>query len=48
MNIEHKKENPPKDKEMLSYNYQESFEHIKGDLEDFIFSFFDSKKHSEK
>ncbi len=27
---------------------REDFSHIKGDAEDFIFSFTDNKKHSEK
>ena len=27
---------------------KEDFSHIKGDAEDFIFSFSDNKKHSEK
>ncbi len=28
--------------------HKEDFSHIEGDVEDFIFSFSDNKKHSEK
>lgn len=28
--------------------HREDFSHIRGDAEDFIFSFADNKKHSEK
>ncbi|MDP4117821.1 MAG: hypothetical protein Q8873_01345 [Bacillota bacterium] len=34
--------------DIYSSEKSEDFSHIKGDVDDFIFSFLDNKKHSEK
>ena len=43
--IEEQKNNKPPEGALP---YKEDFSHIKGDIEDFIFSFSECKKHSEK